>query len=61
MFDKMWLISQANSVILEVKVDANSIGQDLLEKVRQQHYYNITLYSITTIFIGMSYFYSISL
>ncbi|CAB3244909.1 unnamed protein product [Arctia plantaginis] len=33
MFDKMWLISQANSVILEVKVDANSIGQDLLEKV----------------------------
>lgn len=56
MFDKMWLISQANSVILEVKVDANSIGQDLLEKVRQQHYYNITLYSITTIFIGMSYF-----
>ncbi|XP_026727527.1 E3 ubiquitin-protein ligase MYLIP [Trichoplusia ni] len=29
----MWLVSQPNSVILEVKVDPNSIGQDCLEKV----------------------------
>lgn len=30
----MWLVSQPNSVILEVKVDQNAIGQDCLEKVR---------------------------
>lgn len=29
----MWLISQPNSVILEVKADPNSIGQECLEKV----------------------------
>ncbi|XP_023934298.1 E3 ubiquitin-protein ligase MYLIP [Bicyclus anynana] len=29
----MWLVSQPNSVILEVKVDPNSIGQQCLEKV----------------------------
>ncbi|XP_013194436.1 E3 ubiquitin-protein ligase MYLIP [Amyelois transitella] len=29
----MWLISQANSVILQIKADPNSIGQDCLEKV----------------------------
>ncbi|CAG4951896.1 unnamed protein product [Parnassius apollo] len=29
----MWLVSQPNSVILEVKVDPNAIGQDCLEKV----------------------------
>ncbi|CAK1543338.1 unnamed protein product [Leptosia nina] len=29
----MWLISQPNSVILEVKVDNNAIGQQLLERV----------------------------
>ncbi|XP_022116281.1 E3 ubiquitin-protein ligase MYLIP [Pieris rapae] len=29
----MWLVSQPNSVILEVKVDNNAIGQQLLERV----------------------------
>ncbi|KAI5641209.1 FERM central domain-containing protein [Phthorimaea operculella] len=29
----MWLVSQPNSVILEVKVETNAIGQDCLEKV----------------------------
>lgn len=29
----MWLVSQPNSVILEVKVEPNAIGQDCLEKV----------------------------
>ncbi|XP_038218591.1 E3 ubiquitin-protein ligase MYLIP-A [Zerene cesonia] len=29
----MWLVSQPNSVILEVKVDSNAIGQQLLERV----------------------------
>ncbi|XP_049880002.1 E3 ubiquitin-protein ligase MYLIP [Pectinophora gossypiella] len=29
----MWLVSQPNSVILEVKVDPNAIGQECLEKV----------------------------
>lgn len=38
----MWLVSQPNSVILEVKVDPNSIGQDCLEKV--SNICNITIY-----------------
>lgn len=29
----MWLVSQPNSVILEIKADPNAIGQDCLEKV----------------------------
>ncbi|KAJ0171592.1 hypothetical protein K1T71_013142 [Dendrolimus kikuchii] len=33
MLTKIWLVSQPNSVILEVKVDPNAIGQDCLEKV----------------------------
>ncbi|VVD00082.1 unnamed protein product [Leptidea sinapis] len=28
----MWLVSQPNSVILEVKVENNAIGQQLLER-----------------------------
>lgn len=35
----MWLVSQPNSVILEVKVEPNSIGQQCLEKVSDQYVY----------------------
>lgn len=35
----MWLVSQPNSVILEVKVDPNAIGQECLEKVSNNFLY----------------------
>lgn len=38
----MWcLISQANSVVFEVRVDPKSIGQECLEKVSFYLYYLI--------------------
>lgn len=47
----MWLVSQPNSVILEVKVEPNSIGQECLERVSQFNYKqisNISRYIYTT-------------
>lgn len=51
----MWLVRQANSLILEVKVDPNAIGQQCLEKVRHVFITSLFLFSVFYIIPGTYY------